>query len=165
MSEEMVFRLILKPWNSRVLLAGPVQWRRNPEATPPVGAVKQTQTGISTALPCLQYCFPDHLPLTSPPRPLLRFGRIPSLTGSTWSVSPFYQCSAGASLTWSNPPRRQGLEAQNQWYVDQVLPHAHQSISCLGFPVNCPSTISLARKLAGTCLSCLLSFIKFLFNC
>ena len=73
-------------------------------------------------------------------------------------MSPFYQCSAGASLTWSNPPRRQGLEAQNQWYVDQVLPHAHQSISCLGFPVNCPSTISLAHKLAGTSFLSLVNY-------
>ena len=51
MSEEMVFRLILKPWNSRVLLAGPVQWRRNPEATPPVE--QSSKLKQVSSLPCL----------------------------------------------------------------------------------------------------------------
>ena len=140
MSEEMVFRLIIKPWNSRVLLAGTVQWRRNPEATPPGGAVKQTQTGIFTALPCLQSLLPRSPTLTSPPRPLLRFGKIPSLTGSIQVCPLFYQWLAGASLTWSNPSRRQGLGAHNQWYVDQVTPRPSYQFIVQGFQLNCPST-------------------------
>ena len=122
------------------------------------GAVKQTQTGIFTALPCLQSLLPRSPTLTSPPRPLLRFGKIPSLTGSIQVCPLFYQWLAGASLTWSNPSRRQGLEAHNQWYGSSFTTRPSNQFIVQGFQWTVLPPFSLAHKLAGTSFLSLVNY-------